>query len=729
MKKLKKQSASDVDNLNKVHSEALKHYEASFAAERGQRDECLEDMRFVFVEGAQWDDIDKNSRKDRPRFEINKVAVPVNQAIGEQRQNRISIKVRPAKGAASTDMADVLSGLIRNIESESHFKEVKDNAFKEIVSGGIGAWCLSAGFEDDSFDQTIQIKTIRSAASSVFYDPSSTEELKQDAKWIIVTEDVDRAYFRKRYPDATVSDLSSNTNSGYLSEWQTRDTVRIADYWVKEPCIKELALMTNGDIIELNEKTQKVIDELALQGNFIVKTRKKHSYKVVHYKINASGILDGPNEWAGSMIPVVPIFGYNVWINGQHYYRGMVRMAKDPQRVYNYATSQAIEVSALTPKDPYWVTPKQMEGLEGQMRTFNVNNNPFMFYNEDPLNPGPPKRGGAPSVQAALIQQVQQADMDVQATTGLYAPSLGEAQTDQRSRAILALQKQGNTSTHELVDNLAKAVEYTGQLLIDLIPKLYDTERQVSILGEDGSTQDIVLNQKVVDRQTGETVLINDVALGKYEVISSAGPSYATKRIETLNLLTKLAEANPAFATVSSDLIAQSVDFEQSAELTKRIRKQMLSQGIVDPTDEEIAEMESNQPQQPSAVDQINFKMLQLQLEQQAALVDNLEMQNKKIQADYEFKKAQTQVELTDVIKTKTIINKNLDDQGIAANMPIEAGELSARRKNMQLLNDNLEISLADVEKMEELSLPIVELPPEVLPPEHFQNEDGVLKS
>ncbi len=719
-----KKSKKELETLETVHIEAMQRYEASYAAERGQRDEALEDMRFAFVAGAQWDDIDSNSRKDRPRFEINKIASPINQTIGEQRQNRISMKARPTKGAATAETANLYSGLIRNIEQSSRFKDVKDNAFKEIVSGGIGAWCLTVGYADDnSFEQEIQLKTIRSAATSVFYDPSATDELKQDANWIMVTEDIDRGRFRKLYPNAVISDLSSQSNAGYTSQWQSRNTVRIADYWVKEPYELDISLMSNGEVIEHTDKNVNKLAELEAMGITIVKTRTRAANKVVHYKISASGVIDGPHAWAGSMIPVIPIFGYNLWINGQHFYRGMVRMAKDPQRVYNYATSQAIETSALTPKDPYWVTPKQVQGHESQMRTFNVTNNPFMLYNPDPDNPGIPQRGGAPAVQQALIMQVQQADLDVQSTVSTYNPTPQNAQTDKSGRAILAIQRNTNTGTHELVDNLTKAVEYTGQILIDLIPKIYDTERAINILGDDGTSESVTINKQT---QLAQDESNNDLSVGNYDVVSTAGPSYATKRSETLNLLTKLAESNPTFAAVSPDLIAQSVDFDQSAELTKRIRKQMLQQGLVDPNDEELAELQQQQQPQPSAVDQINFKMLQLQLEQQAALVDNLDMQNRKIQADLEHKISQTQQNLTNVIKVKTEINKNLDEQGIEGQMPIEPLELKARHRNLELLNDNIEMTMADVEKLEEIG---EQSPQNLEPPEQFEpaeaNEDS----
>jgi len=707
-------------DLDEIHKVAIKRYAASQQAERDERSKCLEDMQFVFVPGSQWDTLESANRKDRPRFEINKIRTPVNQVIGDERNNSISMKVRAAKGAASKEVADLFSGLIRNIENVSHFKDVKDTAFKEIVSGGFGAWAVTTSYSDeDSFDQEITIKAIKSAASSVFYDTAAQDELKRDAMWIMVTEDMDKELFRSKWPDKSMSDLTIQNT--ILSDWQSRDTVRIADYWLKVPIIKELAQMSDGSIIELNEKNKTVLDELQQQGVTVTKTRRKHCYKIVMYKISAGTVLEGPMEWAGSTIPVVPIFGYNVWINGNHYYQGMVRSAKDAQRVYNYATSQMIEVSALSPKDPYWVTAKQMKGNEASYINFNVTNSPFMTYTPDAAAPGIPARSGAPTLQQALVQQVQQADQDVQSVTGLYNPSLGQETGSEKSgRAILALQKQGNAATYELSDNLRKAVEYTGQILVDLIPKIYDTERQVSILDEVGASSPITINKTVTDTQTGQQVIVADLSKGKYSVVSASGPSYATQRTEGLNFLAKLSESNPMFAKVATDLMAQSVDFPFAEELTKRIRRSMINEGIVMPDEDELKELQENQ-KQPTAVEQLNFKILQFQAEQQAAIVDNLETQNRKLQADIAHKYSQAQKQLTDVIETKADINKKLDELGNPIDMPIEEGEIIARSAVLRELNETLELTQEDVAQMQ--NNPVQ---PEIVNPELIQDNNNI---
>ena len=612
--------ADKTEKNAEIHREAMTRFDRVTRDEEGARNLAVEDTLFAQVAGTQWGSKETEMRSDRPRFEINKIALPINQAIGDQRQNQISSKVRPVSSGADEDTAETFGALIGHIERLSKFDKVQDNAFKEIVNGGMGGWYITTEFsDDDSFDQDILIRKITSSATSLYMDPTSKDPNKRDAMWGWVVEEISQESFKAKWPDAVISDVSTNNQSElYHTDWRTQDTVRVGDYWVVEPINKKIALMTDGSVIELTEDTKSVLDELAEQdisivedarGNQKIKTVK--SKKIVMYKMSGAEVLSGPHEWAGKFIPIVPAYGYNIWINNIHYWRGMVRFAKDPNRVYNYATSGAIEATALSPKDPFWITPEQAKGHTRQFETFNTKNQPFMLYNPDPENPGPPSRSGAPAVQTALIQQIAQADADIQATTGRFAPSLGDNPTDQSGKALLAVQEQGEAGTFELNDNLAGAVEYTIEILLDLVPKIYDTERQIRILNQDGTSETIEINKTIIDEQTGKKVIINDLSKGKYSVATDTGPAYKTKRTEALNFLNSLSQSSPIFAQLAPDLLAKNVDFEFNDELTKRVRKLMISQGLVDPTEEEQQDAAENQPppQPPSRIEQMTIKI------------------------------------------------------------------------------------------------------------------------
>jgi len=399
----------------------------------------------------------------------------------------------------------------------------------------------------------------------------------------------------------------------------------------------------------MDDDFEKVKDELAEAGIEIQKTpqgnemiQERDSHKVVHYKISGGDVLSGPNEWAGKFIPIVPDYGYQMHIGEDHHYRGLIRFAKDPQRMLNFSVSSNLEATALAPKDPIWMTPEQMKGHEHSLKAMNVSNAPVQAYNSDPSAPGAPRRTGAPAVNSAQITQIQMADKFIQDATGLFDVSLGDNPRNQSGKAILAQQAQGDSATFELLENLSMSIQYTGEILVDLMPKIYDTQRQVRIVQDDGETEMVTINEEVQDQETGETVILNNLTQDKYDVTVDVAPSFKTQRIEAVNALTELGINNPTMAAMSADLIAKSLQFSDSEELTKRLRKVGAAQGFIDLTEDEIRanqEQEAAQaPQQqgPSPLEQMQMKQLEQQLEEQALKNDKLELDNTAKQIEIE---------------------------------------------------------------------------------------------
>lgn len=621
------------DKMDKLHRLAVDRFEKVQSRERDQRKLAIEDIKFVHTEDGQWDEDAISKRRNRPRYTINRVAAAVDQVTGNQRQQRTDIKVRPVSGGANEDRAKIFNGLIRNIENQSKAANAYDNAFDEFVSGGYGAWRVITAFnDDDSFEQDIRIQPITSATSSVWFDPSAKEYDKRDGKWCFVTTLMQIEDFDAKFPDAQpVSFDQEQFNSSNCSSWFNRDSnsVRVAEYWRKVPVKRTVALLSDGRVIDKGEE-EAVLDELASLGITIEQERVVDSFKVEMFLMNGAEILKGPMEWAGKYIPIIPAYGKVTEIEGKTFVRGLVRFAKDPSRIYNYATSAAIEATALTPKDPIWMTAKQAEGHTARLRTFNERNDPFMFYNADPASPGRPARTGAPSVQQALIQQISQAAVDIHSTTGIEPASLGNSPELKSGRAIQAQQAMGDRGSFIYADNLAKSIEYTGEILVDLIPKIYDTQRIIRVMNIDGTSDTVEINQAalddfnqpITDEQTGEQVIVNDLSNGKYDVVVSTGPAFNTMREESANQLIELANGNPIFGQVAIDLIAKNLNVLENDELTKRVRRLMIQQGTVDPTEEEIEELGLNQPQQPDP--------------QQEAITTNIGLQTEKLISDIE---------------------------------------------------------------------------------------------
>lgn len=636
------------EELQAIHKEALERFEDVFNREKSQRELAIEDMRFTHAEDGQWEEKAIEKRKDRPRYTVNRVAGAIDQVSGDQRQNRTQIKVRATTGGTD-DVAKVETGLIRNIEHQSDAITIYDEAFDETATCGYGGWRVLTQFSnDDAFEQDIVLAPIKSAASSLYLDPAAQKYDKRDGMYGFYIEDINEKKFKKDFPDAVVTDFNTTLlHTGSCSTWFRDNMVRVAEYWRVEMVDTEIALLSDGRVIDIKEEKQ-VMDELVARGLEILQTRKTQKRKIESFIMNGAEILKGPMPWAGKYIPLVPVFGRTTNIQGQEYVRGITRFAKDAQRIYNYAKSNEIETTALTPKDPVWITPTQAKGHEAKLRSFNTTNSPFMLYNADPESPGIPQRGGAPAVQQALIMQSQAAGEDIHATTGLFAPSMGNAPQLLSEKSVRSQAEKGERGVFVFTDNLHKSIKYTGDILVDLMPRIYDTQRVVRVLNFDGTAEDVEINaaaindfnEPITDEQTGDQVIVNDLSRGKYETVVESGPAFSTLRQESAQQLIDLATGSPVFEQIATDLIAKNLSILESDELTKRVRKTMINQGIIEPTEEEIEELGLNQgPPEPSP--------------EQVALLQNLEMQTANIMADIENTNADTDNKDAKTLQTK----------------------------------------------------------------------------
>lgn len=661
---------------DELHALAVTRFERVETKERDQRRLAVEDIKFAQTEDGQWDEGAKEKRKNRPRFTINRVAGAIDQLVGDQRQNRTDIKIRPVSGGANEDVAKVYTGLIRNIESASKASNAYDCAFDEVINGGYGGWRVITEFnDDDAFEQDIKIKPLNTATTSLWFDDAAKEYDRRDALWAFVTVDMPTEEHAKRFPNSPASAWSQEDfdNSG-CSSWVSSNTVKVAEYWVKTPITKELALLSDGRVIDAEEE-KAVLDELSKQGITVKRTRKVKSHKVEMYLMDGSTILEGPKPWAGKFIPLIPMYGRQSHIEGQTYTRGIVRFAKDASRIYNYEISSVIETSALTPKDPLWYTPAQIKGHETKYRTFTTQNSPFMPYNPDPKAPGAPQRGGAPAVQTGSMSIIQNASMDIYHVTGMQPPSIGANPELKSGKAIQAQERLGDRGQFIFTDNLVKSQEYCAEILIDLIPRIYDTERQVRIMAQDGESENVFINQAVRDEQTGEDVLVNDLSTGKYDVVAESGPAFATQRQESAQQILDLIATSPMFENLAMDLVAKDLPILESKELTKRVRKIQIQQGIIEPTEEEIEDLGLNQPQQPDP--------------QQVAVTENIQIQTEKLISDIEAQDAKTLQTTVDTQKaTIEAYEKLIDTFKVQseAGIPLSQADHNIRVKQQDII-------------------------------------------
>ena len=652
-------AASNVAKDDSVLSVMRSRMTMAISALSGTRDSELDDLRFYAGSPDnqwQWPNDVLQTRGSsqgpvvsaRPCLTINKLPQHVKQITNEQRMNRPTIKVLPVDDKSDIEMADVFNGVIRHIEYTSDADVAYDTACENQVTYGEGYLRILTEYCDDtSFDQEIKIGRIRNSFS-VYMDPMIQDPAGADARWCFITDDMTKDEYERAYPKA--SPISTLTARGIgdssINQWISETTVRVAEYFYIE-CEKATLNLYPGNQTALTGTPEDSL--LRAMFGKPLRSRQSDRERVKWCKTNGYEILE-ESEWAGSFIPVVRVVGNEFEVDGQLYVSGLVRNAKDAQRMYNYWCSQEAEMLALAPKAPFIGYGGQFEGYEQQWKTANTQNWPYLEVNPDvtdgqgavlPL----PQRAQPPMASSGLLQAKAGASEDIKSTTGQYNASLGMTSNERSGKAILARQRESDVGTYHYADNLARAVRHIGRQLVDLIPKIYDTARVARILGEDGEPSTVKMNpdqEEPVKKIMGPGGVVVDKIynprVGKYDVRVITGPGYATKRQEALESMAQLLQGNPQLRQVAGDLFVKNMDWPGAQDLAKRLQK-MLDPKVMADEDNPALVAANQQMEAMNAEMQQMFKMLQNVQQSMEAK----EMHIKQFEAEIKAYQAETQ--------------------------------------------------------------------------------------
>jgi len=571
---------------------AKKRLQMAMEAYDNSRDDELDDLKFLAGSPDnqwQWPQEVLTSRSTgngstinaRPTLTINVLPQHVLQITNQQRQDRPSGKVIPVNDGASVEIAEVFEGLVRHIEYISDSDVVYNTACQNQVGCGEGYWRYITEYDNPlSFDQEIRLQRIENFFS-VHLDPTAQDPCGSDAQWCLISQDLTEEEFEHQYPDKTpVTQWGPQAVGDQgMQAWLSTKSVRVAEYFYIESK-EETLLEYDGGVTALKGSKE---HGLAQAYGMVPKRERKTEIKSVKWcKLNGNEILE-KKDWAGKYIPVVRVLGNKYEVEGRVYISGIVRNAKDAQRMKNYWTSQEAEMLALAPKAPYVGVAGQFEGFETQWKTANIQNWPYLEYNAvvegDQLVPAP-QRVAPPLPQNGLIQAKMGAGDDIKATTGQYDASLGMSRGDESGKALFAREKQSDTGTFHFHDNFGASLRYGTRILIDLIPKIYDTPRIARIIGLDGDTSHVQLNpdQKeavisIKDQKTGAAIKkIYNLNVGKYDVAVSTGPGYATRRQEAVENMGLLIQTSPELWKIVGDLLVKNMDWPGAQEMSKRLR-------------------------------------------------------------------------------------------------------------------------------------------------------------
>ena len=547
-------------------------------ADHDNREQAMEDLKFVNVPGEQWEHNMKQERGNRPCYEFNKLRISCKRIINDMRANRPGAKVRAVENG-DPEIANIYEGLLRNISEQSDFDTIVDYEGEYQVAGGMCAWRVNTKYtHDDAFNQDIVIEAFRNPFT-VYCDPQCRDLLKRDAQDWCITERISHESFEARWPDADVVEFDTGEGDEYDDEgdWSTEETVRIAEYWYKKPIKKEIweVVFAPDQDDPAAVATTKIVDSTSDEATGIdpqqIKRRRTVQSSQICWVICSGDRILEKGEWAGHEFPFIMVYGEYAWVDGEPIWWGLPRFAKDAQRSYNIARTAISETIAQAPKTYFWATAKQAEGHLSQWQQAHKKNYPYMLFNADPANPGPPQRQGGADVPIALIQETQIASDEIKAVTGIFDASMGAQGNETSGRAIFARQAQGEIATFNYQDNMSKGVQRTYEILLDLIPEIYDTERELRILGSDGAEDYKKVNEVVLTADK-RMVKVNDLTEGKYDVTITTGPSFSTLRQEAAETYGQLAQQFPEIMGVAGDLIMKSMDLPYAEDIAERLQ-------------------------------------------------------------------------------------------------------------------------------------------------------------
>ena len=544
-------------------TEALEKFDLATKRWTDNFQRSREDIDFGRL-GNQWPDEIKRAREQsaRPMLTINRVPSFIRQVVNDSRQNKPSIKIRPVDGEGDLKTAEIIQGMVRNIEANSDADVAYDTGVDNAASGGIGFVRIDIDYaREDSFDMDVMIKPVENIFS-VTFDPETKAYDSSDWNYAFLSEFVPEERFKRLYPKASMSDFKFNNSD---QNWYDSESgVRVAEWWNRTEYDKTVLLMSNGITVDA-EAIKDSLEMLIQQGIKPVRERKTKGYRVMHRLMTGSEVIK-ETAWVGQTIPIVPVYGEVVNYQGRRIWRSLFRDAKDPQRMLNYWRTTATELVALSPKAPYIGPEKAFEGNEELWANANTESYAYLPYKGDM----PPQRQQMTQVPAAEMQQAISASDDMKAIMGLFDASMGERSNETSGRAILARQRQGNTSTFHFIDNLTRSIRGVGRILVEIIPHIYDQERMIRVLGEDGKPEMVAINKPEMGDDGIERV-INDLTVGKYDVIATAGPSYSTLRQESSAAMMDLVQAFPDAAPVLADIIAKTMDWPDADKVAERL--------------------------------------------------------------------------------------------------------------------------------------------------------------
>lgn len=591
---------------------ARKQWERTLRWEANFRGRFIDDLKIAEADsynGYQWPNNIKHTRDlaERPSLTINKIRQHNLQIINDAKQHKPGIAIKPVGNEATYEAAQITEAIVRHIERQSKAQAHYDTATSFQVRAGYGVLRVATDYvNDDSWDLDIFIRPITDPLT-VLFDPDCKMPDKSDAKFAFVSDRLSKDDFEELFPEYT----GYSTQDPFASDsddWVSQTHVRVAEYFYAVSSRRKLVRFmdpTTGELTvrKLDELERTMAEKVLDDPRTMARTVR---WTEIRWALIIGNQIAEEKRWPGHYIPLVPVIGEETVIDGEMDRKGHTRALIDPQRMYNYWSSAAVEYGALQTKTP-WVAPAAaIESFEDYWNTANQENTSVLPYNHigDDGEPIPMPQRPAPPEQAPLyLKGMEVTQNEMMMVSGQYPASMGQPGNERSGTAIQERQRQGENATYHYIDNLSIAIRQVGEIILDLIPKVYNKKRIVQILAKDGTSMEVQIDPQAQKAYQEELNQDNQVisrvlnpTIGKYMVTADVGPAYATQRQEGFNALVQILSQAPQLAPVILDILMSNGDFPGAEEAAIRLKRmvppQALGQG---PTQAEQQLMAENQ--------------------------------------------------------------------------------------------------------------------------------------
>lgn len=632
----------------KVLDQARKRFKRAQEAEAENRKAAHEDLKFLA--GDQWpDDIRQQRANDRrPCLTINELPTLVHQISNDIRQNRPDIAISPMGDTSDREGAKAYAGMIRAIQRQCEADIAYDTGVTSAVNIGFGYWRVITEYENEkTFNQVIKVQRIRNAFR-VYPDPERQEPDGSDMAYCFITDLISREEYKLKHPGADQLGWTEKAQGDEMALWVQKDYVRIAEYWAVEHEMKRLVQLSSGHVGLWDDLDESIKADVEAEKIEILKERETEVQKVVFRRITGLQVLE-KKEWPGRWIPIVEVVGEELDVSGKLIRSGVLRHAKDPQRMLNYWNTAKTEFIALAPKSPWVMAEGQKEGHEFEWDNAHQKALPVLEYTPVELPSGqiapPPSRQPMAGVPQGVVEAEQAAQQHILATTGVrYNATAADRMYDESGKALHEIRRNTDIGSFHFMDNFCRSLRHTGRILVDLIPKVYDVKRVVTILREDDSEQQITLDpemgkpaQSMPNAKQPHARFIFDPSVGEYGVTVSTGPSYASKRIEAVEQLMRFAQALPQQGALIAHLIAKYSDWPGADEAYRLLQRAL-------PPNLQAPDMKDVPPQAAAMIQALMGQLRTLTVERMQMLRDltdqraDRSVKLQKINSDYETK-------------------------------------------------------------------------------------------